>query len=93
MGEGLTETARRRRVERALAAVRHSALPLAQVAVEAGFCDQSHMNRCFQAVLGMTPNRVRGSTNGAPDENVRSRTKLESGDNRLSVAFWVSPAG
>jgi len=32
---------------------------LAEIAVEAGFCDQSHMNRAFQAVLGCTPGEVR----------------------------------
>ena len=34
-------------------------LPLAEIAIAAGFCDQSHMNRCFSAVLGRTPLRVR----------------------------------
>jgi transcriptional regulator GlxA family with amidase domain len=33
---------------------------LAGVAADAGFCDQSHMNRCFNAVLGRTPLEVRG---------------------------------
>lgn len=58
-GEGLGETQRRRRVERASALLRRSAMPLAEVAVAAGFCDQSHMNRCFAAVLGRTPLAVR----------------------------------
>lgn len=61
VGEGLSESIRRRRVERALHAIRFSATPLAQVAAKAGFCDQPHMNRCFQAALGLTPNRVRAS--------------------------------
>lgn len=55
VGEGIHETARRRRVERALVLFRDAAWPAAQIAVEAGFCDQSHMIRCFQAVLGRTP--------------------------------------
>jgi AraC family transcriptional regulator len=58
-GEGLHETLRRRRVEQACRLLRHSDLALAEVAVSAGFCDQSHMNRCFQAVLGRTPALVR----------------------------------
>jgi len=54
-GEGLAETLRRRRVETAVALLERSELGLAEVAVEAGFCDQSHMNRVFRAVLRRTP--------------------------------------
>ncbi len=59
-GEGMGETVRRRRVERATLRLRRSAAPLADVAAECGFCDQSHMNRAFRAVLGRTPLEVRG---------------------------------
>jgi transcriptional regulator GlxA family with amidase domain len=59
MGEGVGETRRRRRVEAASALLRSTRLPLAEVAVAAGFCDQRQMNRCFSAVLGRTPLRVR----------------------------------
>jgi AraC family transcriptional regulator len=55
VGEGMHETMRRKRVERALALFRDAAWPAARVAAEAGFCDQSHMIRCFRAVLGRTP--------------------------------------
>ncbi len=58
-GEGIGETLRRRRVEQASALLRRTQLPLAEIAIAAGFCDQSHMNRCFAAVLGRTPLRVR----------------------------------
>jgi AraC family transcriptional regulator len=58
-GEGLVETARRRRVERATALLRYGRDALADVAVAAGFCDQSHMNRAFRVVLGRTPREVR----------------------------------
>jgi AraC family transcriptional regulator len=58
-GEGIGETLRRRRVEAASALLRRTQLPLAEIALAAGFCDQSHMNRCFAAVLGRTPLRVR----------------------------------
>ena len=58
-GEGLAETARRWRVERAVQMLRAGADTLAMVAADAGFCDQSHMNRCFNAVLGRTPLEVR----------------------------------
>ena len=58
-GEGLAETARRLRVEAASGLLRRTDSPLADIALQAGFCDQSHMNRCFAAVLGRTPVRVR----------------------------------
>jgi hypothetical protein len=58
-GEGLAETARRRRVERAVKMLRANSDTLAGIAADAGFCDQSHMNRCFNAVLGRTPLEVR----------------------------------
>ncbi|HYE41800.1 MAG TPA: helix-turn-helix transcriptional regulator [Caulobacteraceae bacterium] len=54
-GEGLQQTARRLRVERAAALLRPAGVSLAEVAIEAGFCDQSHMNRAFRAVLDRTP--------------------------------------
>ncbi len=30
-----------------------------EVAYEAGFCDQSHLDRCFQKIVGMTPSQYR----------------------------------
>jgi AraC family transcriptional regulator len=65
-GEGMHETLRRRRVERACKLLRHSDIALAEVADSAGFCDQSHMNRCFRAVLGRSPARVRTERSASP---------------------------
>lgn len=59
MGEGLGDMRRRRRVTAAVARLRNSDEPLADVAAAAGFCDQSHMNRNFAEVLGRTPLQVR----------------------------------
>jgi AraC family transcriptional regulator len=59
MGEGPLQTAARFRVERAARLLRESELPCSRVALEAGFCDQSHMNRTFQRVLGRSPMHVR----------------------------------
>jgi transcriptional regulator GlxA family with amidase domain len=59
VGEGLQQTIRRRRVERAVSLLAESDTSPAQVAVAAGFCDQSHMIRCFGAVLGRTPREIR----------------------------------
>lgn len=59
IGEGLQEAAARFRVERAAQLLRESERSLSAVAAEAGFCDQSHMNRVFRRMLGRTPMTVR----------------------------------
>lgn len=59
VGEGVAQTARRRRVEVAAGLLRTTAAPAAEIAATAGFCDQSHMIRAFRAVLGRTPAQVR----------------------------------
>jgi len=58
-GEALQETAARLRVERATWLLRESNQSLSAIALEAGFCDQSHMNRTFRRVLGRSPATVR----------------------------------
>jgi AraC family transcriptional regulator len=58
-GEGLQETAARFRVERATHLLRETGAPYAAIALEAGFCDQSHMSRTFRRVLGRLPTAVR----------------------------------
>jgi len=58
-GEGLAERRRRRQVETAVIRLEAGAAALADVALEAGFCDQSHMNRSFKLLLGCTPAEVR----------------------------------
>jgi len=60
VGESLQELAARVRVERAARLLRESDEPLSAIAIEAGFCDQSHMNRTFRRVLGRLPTAVRG---------------------------------
>lgn len=58
-GEGLLETAARFRVERAARLLRETDHSCAVIALDAGFCDQSHMNRSFLRVLGRSPTAVR----------------------------------
>ena len=58
-GEGLKETAARLRVERATCLLRETREALGSIAAEAGFCDQSHMNRTFRRLLGRSPGTVR----------------------------------
>ena len=36
--------------------------PIVEAANEAGFCDQSHLSRCFRRVLGMTPGQYQRAT-------------------------------
>lgn len=50
---------RRARVDRAARAIEEGAAPLAQVAAEAGFADQSHMGRAFRRERGTSPARLR----------------------------------
>ncbi len=59
IGEGLQQVAARGRIERAARLLRESDEPLSTIAMEAGFCDQSHMNRSFRRVLGRLPTAVR----------------------------------
>jgi len=58
-GEGLQETLRRRKAERAIKLLRSSGSPLAEIAFTAGFCDQSHMNRVVLEFTGRTPCEIR----------------------------------
>lgn len=72
MGEGLRQTMLRKRVECAVILLRETSLPAADIAVAAGFYDQSHMIRCFQALLARTPSVVRAeasslSAHAAPE--------------------------
>lgn len=48
----------RRRVEHAMNLMSNGRVKLNEVAQKSGFVDQSHMGRCFQRVLGMTPATV-----------------------------------
>jgi AraC family transcriptional regulator len=58
-GEGLLEAVARFRIERAARLLRETDQSYACVALEAGFCDQSHMNRSFRRILRRLPTAVR----------------------------------
>jgi AraC-like DNA-binding protein len=64
VGERLPETAARFRVEQAARLLRETSQSCASIAFEAGFCDQSHMNRTFRRVLGRSPADVREERRG-----------------------------
>jgi AraC family transcriptional regulator len=50
-----------RRVERARQLIRANKLGLAEIALETGFVDQSHMARCLRRVLGLSATELRRS--------------------------------
>lgn len=54
-GVSITEYAQAHSVRRAIAGLAASDTPLSQVALDAGFYDQSHMGRVFRRVTGRTP--------------------------------------
>jgi AraC family transcriptional regulator len=58
-GEGLLEAAARFRIESASQLLRETDQSYARVAFDAGFCDQSHMNRSFRRILRRLPTAVR----------------------------------
>jgi AraC-like DNA-binding protein len=59
--EGVTvgEFARRCRLELAANALRRSERSIGEVALDAGFCDQSHFTNAFRRVFGVTPGEHR----------------------------------
>jgi AraC family transcriptional regulator len=58
-GESVGEFTRRLRLQWAAQELAAADLPLAVLAVEAGFCDQSHFTRAFGRHYGVTPARFR----------------------------------
>lgn len=52
---GLGEYVRRLRVGKSLALMANKQLSLTEIALECGFTDQSHFNRCFKDIMGVTP--------------------------------------
>lgn len=59
LGCSLGEYQRRRRFEYAREQLADRAMPLAQIAADAGFADQSHLTRTFKRFSGMTPSEYR----------------------------------
>ena len=58
-GCSVGEYLRRRRLDHARRRLAETNLPLAEIAMEAGYADQSHMTRAFRRFVGMTPARYR----------------------------------
>lgn len=47
-----------RRIEKAKHLLKHSKLSIADIAALTGFCDQSHLTRCFKRIVGITPKQL-----------------------------------
>lgn len=63
-GESVGGFTRRIRVEAAARRLSGSDAPVAQIAAELGFCDQSHLTRVFRRHTGLTPAAWRRSARG-----------------------------
>jgi len=50
-----------RRMARAQELVRHTALPLTDIALACGFSSASHFSNRFKSALGMTPSQLRAA--------------------------------
>jgi AraC family transcriptional regulator len=60
-GVGLHHYVMQRRLERAKTLLRRTRQPLALIALEAGFADQSHLNSVFRREIGVTPSQFRAA--------------------------------
>lgn len=47
-----------RRIEKAKHLLKHSKLSIADIAMQTGFADQSHLTRCFKRIVGVTPKQL-----------------------------------
>ena len=69
---------RTRRLERAADLLMFSKAPIGEIALSAGFCDQSHLNRQFRLAYGVTPGQFarlcgrRSDVSGVQDEQVEA---------------------
>jgi transcriptional regulator GlxA family with amidase domain len=50
------------RIKRAKELLAGTEMPLSEIAIAAGFSDQSHYTRCFREIIGVTPGDYRWST-------------------------------
>jgi AraC-like DNA-binding protein len=63
---GVIEYLLRRRIAFACRELRASGLPIADIAIAAGFYDQGHFSRTFKRLVGLTPSAYRRRYRGRP---------------------------
>jgi AraC-like DNA-binding protein len=80
-----------RRLAVAQAAIK-SGRPLAQVASEAGFADQSHMTRQFKRTYGLTPTRWRAFA-AASTERLETKSHVRSIHHRATISSILDLMG
>ena len=61
VGTGPQRYVMQRRLERAKTLIRRSNQPLADIAQQVGFADQSHLTSIFRREMGVTPGRYRAT--------------------------------
>lgn len=59
MGKSFSQLLTQLRVQRAKALLSNSTLPLGDLALDCGFCDQSHLNKVFRQHTGVSPGQWR----------------------------------
>lgn len=64
-GVTIGEFVRKLRIEHACAELKKEDLPLATIAFQAGFADQSHFSKVFKSYVGMTPREYRNMVRGS----------------------------
>ena len=71
-GISIADFLRRQRIEFAWRQLAKRSVPLSQIALDAGFCDQSHFSRVFKRLTGIRPSQFHSRTQGAPPKAVPS---------------------
>jgi AraC family transcriptional regulator len=67
-GCSIGECRRKARMQRAIEKLTFSTVPISEIALELGFCDQSHFSRAFKCEIGISPRHFqRLHRLGAPD--------------------------
>lgn len=69
----------KKRIDAALVLLRNSDLPLSEIALECGFCEQAHMCRVFRKWLATTPAAMR-KERGNAGTDLRIRPEISSTD-------------
>ena len=59
LGVAPKEFINKARMNRAVALLHHSDLPVKEIAYRCGFCDQNYFGKCFRAAMGVSPSEYR----------------------------------